>query len=63
VEVLHKSQEPANTGININLGYNLEMKIHAPNEKAQHAPKRVSYFAFAVREGGRPEGEITIGTP
>jgi hypothetical protein len=39
------------------------MKIHAANEKAQHAPKRVSYFAFPVREGGRVEGEITIGTP
>jgi len=39
------------------------MKIHAANEKAQHAPKRVLYFAFAVREDGRGEGGITIGTP
>jgi len=38
------------------------MKFHAANEKAQHAPKRVLYFAFAVRGGGRGEGEITIGT-
>jgi hypothetical protein len=46
----------------MNLGLNLEMKIHAANEKAQRAPKRVLYFAFAVRVGGRGEGEIPIGT-